>query len=209
MGCKQDDVVPTATTSTGSASTTGSSQAITFAGNDWTFWVSNWVSNGVGNGSQDNLNQYQSSLVTSVSNTTSASTGIGGSPVTTKDESYSLGVSASTIKDTASYSYWTSALAPPKTLQLGKSLTLRAKIQLQNVQGKGVSLVLRGDRKTQADVLFTSTQGKISIAGTTDFTEYSVTLPYSASVDYILVYLLVLPQTTGKVIVKDVLLQVN
>ena len=210
-GCKQDAVIPTATTSTGSTSTSGSSKAITFASSDWMFWVSNWVSNGVSNGSKENPNQYQSSLTTDVITTTSpmGSTGIGGLPVTTKSESYLLGMAATTIKDIESYSYWMTSLPPPKTLQPGKSLTLRAKIQLQNVQGKGVSFALRGDRTTQSAVLFATTQDKINLSGTNDFTEYSVTLPYTTSVDYILIYFVFLPQTTGKVLLKDVSLQVN
>lgn len=200
-GCEQDTVVPATTTPTVSFS--GSGNAITFAASDWEFFLGN-------TGAMGNPNQYQSSRTTDGSTTTSSFTAI--SPlttITTKAESYSLGISAITIKDTVSYSYWTTAMAPPKTLVPGKSLTLRTKVQLQDVKGKGVSLVLRGDRKTQSDVLFATTYGKTFITGTGDFTEYSVTLPYTTSVDYILLYLVVLPQTTGKVIFKDVSVQVN
>ena len=209
MGCKKDDVVPAATTSTGS-STGGSSKATAITADGWTFWVSNWVTNGVSNGSKDNPNQYQSSLTSEATATTSpiTGTGIGGLP-TAKIESYSLAVAAPINKDTASFSYWVTALTPPKTLQIGKSLTLRAKVQLQDVQGKGVSLALRGDRTAQSAVLFASTQASKNIAGTSDFTEYSVTLPYTTSVDYILVYLVMLNKTTGKAIFKDISIQVN
>ena len=87
---------------------------------------------------------------------------------------------------------------------MGRSLTLTAKVRLDNVQGKGVSLVLRGDRNSQPVVLFATTEKKIPLRGTADFTDYSVTLPYSAGVDYLIVYFVMLSNTTGTATFTDV-----
>lgn len=194
VGCKQDDVKPIATSPVITIS--GSGVTTTFTASEWYFYLSG--------GTVGNPNQYESTLITDGLISTAPS-----NTTLTNVYSYSLGISTETAKTAEIFSYWSAALTPPKGIQVGKSLTLKAKVQLQNIQGKGVSLALRGDRTNQMGVLFATTQGKISLIGTNDFTEYSVTLPYTASVDRILVFLVFSDQTTGKALFKDVSVQVN
>lgn len=92
---------------------------------------------------------------------------------------------------------------------MGKTLTLRAKVRLDNVQGSGISLVLRGDTGVQKGALFATTQGQQLIRGTGDFTEYSVSMPYTKAVDEVLIFLLILPKTTGTITFRDISVQVN
>ncbi|GAB3499810.1 hypothetical protein GCM10027341_23880 [Spirosoma knui] len=128
---------------------------------------------------------------------------------TTAGNSYSLPLSATAIKDTSTFSYWVAGFQPGNELTIGKTLTLRAKVRLDNVQGTGISLALRGDTRVQTAALFASTQTQKVIRGTADFTEYTLTLPYTKSVDLVSVYLLLLPKTTGTVTFSDVSVEVN
>ncbi|GAB3549983.1 hypothetical protein [Spirosoma fluminis] len=155
---------------------------VTFSEVDWLFYPSNF--------SQDNPNNYVN---------THQSSG----------NSYSLSLSATEIKDTSTFSYWVAGYQPGNELTIGKTLTLRAKVRLDNVQGEGISLALRGDTRVQTAALFTSTQTQKVIRGAADFTEYALRLPYTKSVDLLSVYLLLLPKTTGTVTFSDVSVEVN
>ena len=193
FSCEQPDNFPKATTSGGSSGTS------TLPSNLVTFVPANWRSYVGDAGNQRNPNNYRHTLVTGTSSTSSSApmsgSGLGGLP--SRTTSYTLGMAASTITDTASYCSWAYSFYPPTSLRVGRSLTLKAKVRLENVQGKGISLVLRGDRNSQPVVLFATTEGQLPLKGTADFTEYSITLPYSASVDYLIVYFVMLPKTTG------------
>lgn len=198
-GCEQDEDFPKAVSPRGPTSSTSTNNAVALASANWSFAVGD-----VGN--QSNPNNYQHTLVTN-STLPLNNTGLGG--VSSRTSSYTLGMAAATIKDTASYCYWLAGIPSSTSLRMGASLTLKAKVRLDNVRGKGVSLVLRGDRGTQTAVLFATTQGKISLTGTADGTEYSVTLPYSTPVDRFIAYFVLLSNTSGSATFSDVSLQIN
>lgn len=129
---------------------------------------------------------------------------------TSSGNSYSLSAaSSSATKDTTALGYWVTNFGPGKAITVGKTLTLKAKVRLDNVQGSGVSLVLRGDTSLERAALFATTQNQRIIRGTSDYTEYSVSMPYTKAVDELLIFLLVLPKTTGTVSFSDVSVQVN
>jgi hypothetical protein len=92
----------------------------------------------------------------------------------------------------------------------GRRLTLEAHVRLVDVQGPGFAIALRGDDPTLGpggSEAFASTQGRIDIRGTADWTEYSVHLQdLDASIGTISVFLILLPGTTGNVYVDDVTL---
>ena len=204
-GCDKKEDIPKANPSAGNSNPSYAAETILpLAAADWTF--------GAGNvSSQSNTNNYQPTLIISTSNTSLSlpvgTTGITG--LSSRTTSYSLGIAATTLQDTTSSGYWSSRIFSTPSLRVGKSLTLKARIRLENVQGKGVSLSLRGDKGSQTALLFRTTEGQIHLKGTADFTDYSVTMPYSSPVDYVLVYLTMLPQTTGKVTFSDVSIQIK
>lgn len=200
VSCDQMDNFPKAATSGGSSNPgiNSPSSVVSFDAANWRLYAGD-----VGN--QSNPNQYQHTLVTSTSSSPSTpiiGTGLGG--LSSRASSCTLGLAASTIIDTASYCYWAYRFYPPTTLRIGQSLRLTAKIKLDNVQEKGVSLVLRGDRKGQSVVLFASMEGKLPLNGTADYTTYSVTLPYTTGVGYFIVCFLLLSNTTGTATCTDV-----
>lgn len=202
LGCQRDENLPKANTSGGSSSSPSITNALVLTPTVWRFLVGDADN-------QRNPNNYRQTLVSSSTGTTLpiGSTGLVG--VSTKAASYTLGMIASTITDTASYCYWAYGLYPPTSLRVGKALTLKAKLKLTDVQGKGVSLVIRGDKSTKTATLFASTQGRTPIFGTADFREYSITMPYTQAVDWLILYVVLMPQTTGTVQVTDLSLQVN
>ncbi|RAJ91020.1 hypothetical protein LX87_05361 [Larkinella arboricola] len=200
--CERNQTIPPVS-SPGKTTNLGTSRnSITLEAKNWLFAVGD-------EGNQANPNNYQKSLTDRQAANTSPMSGTTLGGIGSRPASYSLGITAPMVHDTASYSYWYYSIRPPAGLRVGKSLTLTARVRLEQVQGKGVSLVLRGDKGAQTNVLFSSTEGKTTITGTADFASYSVTLPYSSAVDYINLYLLILPRTTGKVIFSDVALQIN
>lgn len=85
------------------------------------------------------------------------------------------------IKSSASttFSYWYTAIGPQGINQSDK-LVLKVHIKLQSVTEGGVYFALRGDTDT-GENFFSTTQGTTKIIGTTDFIEYSVTVPYFIS----------------------------
>lgn len=64
--------------------------------------------------------------------------------------------------------------------------------------------MLRGDRNRQPVVLFATTENKQSLKSTTDFTEHSITGSYSTDVEYLAVYLVMLPNTNGSARFTDI-----
>ena len=204
LSCDQHENFPrpTTTTSGGSSSLPSTSNVIPLTTTDWRFVVGD-----VGN--RTNPNNYQQTFRTSGEGTTSpiGSTGLVGLPA--KATSFTLGMGTSTLNDSTSYCFWTNSFSPPATLRVGRSLTLKAKVRLDHIQGKGVSLALRGDRKSQTSVLFTTTDGQLPLTGTAGYTEYAVTLPYSASVDTLVLYFVLLPRTTGTVTFTNVSVAIN
>lgn len=109
------------------------------------------------------------------------------------------------IKTTNAFGYFVQQIAT-NNFKKGQKLTLKAKIKGVNLTGKGVSLALRGDKSGQVNsVFFKSTQDSQSITGNFDFKEYTVSLDsYAGDADYILIFLVYLPETTGSVYFDDI-----
>jgi len=132
LGCESCDRFPQATTSGGSPTTSLSLSAVTFIPATWQSYVGD-----VGN--QANPNTYQYTRVIGTASTSSFAP-LGGPSlpgVLSQTSSYTLGMAASTIIDTASYGYWAYSFSSLTGLRVGRSLTLTAKIRLDNVAGKG------------------------------------------------------------------------
>lgn len=89
----------------------------------------------------------------------------------------------------------------------GGSATLKAQVKTA-LDGQGVSIVIRGDDTYQPSghsEVFATTEGVVSITGDQDWTEYAVTLDYVPSTTKSLtVYLVYLPETTGRVLFDGV-----
>lgn len=203
-GCDPVENFPKASTSSGSSGSTLMSANVLLKPENWRFAIGDV-------GSQGNPNAYQQTLTTTSSNPgltfPISTTGVGG--LSSKATSYTLGMATAVLKDTASYCYWAYGLYPPTNLRIGQSVTLTAKVKLQQVQGKGVSLVIRGDKGSKTGVLLATTEGRTSIRGTADATQYSVTLPYTTAVDTLMVYLVLLSNTSGSASFSDVTVEVR
>ncbi len=95
----------------------------------------------------------------------------------------------------------------------GAKLTLKVKIKTANIQGNGISFVFGGFWYVNNVVVTnfkSSTEGKVSITGSKEFTEYTLTCD-SAPKDLYAVYadLIYLPKTTGTAYFDDLSLTVN
>jgi hypothetical protein len=200
--CQRDETYSIAHGSGGGTSTPSTNSAVVLTSANWRFAVGDA-------GNQRNPNNYRQTFVDGSDGTTSPIGGTGLSGVPSKSSSYTLGMATSTITDTTSYCYWAYNQYPPAGLRVGQTLTLKAKVKLADVQGKGISLVIRGDKGTKTAVIFASTQDIQPIRGTADFVEYSVSMPYTQPVDAVLLYLVMMPKTTGTVAFSDVSLQAN
>jgi hypothetical protein len=115
-----------------------------------------------------------------------------------------VGCNLTTNKDI--FSYWRQSITPPANFPTGKRLLLKAQIRLDNVQGNGIALAMRGDRRgSLSAVFFSSTENKQSIKGTSDFKEYTLEVDaYSGPVDQIHVFLIYLRNTTGTAYFDDI-----
>ncbi|GAB4017231.1 hypothetical protein GCM10028808_48170 [Spirosoma migulaei] len=95
----------------------------------------------------------------------------------------------------------------------GAKLTLKAKIKTVNMQGEGISMAMGGNKGVNdnyASAFFTESRGKVSITGTNDFKEYTITFdsfPANTYSFYVLFFFL--PKTTGTAYYDDVSLSVN
>lgn len=88
-----------------------------------------------------------------------------------------------------------------------KRYLLTVQVKLDGVEGQGVAIALRGDDTTTPSgsaEAFATTEGRIAIAGSADWTEYSVELDHlPPDVRSVTAYLLLLPETTGTVYFDD------
>lgn len=112
--------------------------------------------------------------------------------------------SAAKIAD--SFAYWGQQKCG--NIPKGKSVTLKARIK-GNLSGAGVSIAIRCDPAGtgSSSLLFVSTQGNTEITGTFDWREYTLAseaVPDATSC--ILVFLVLLPNTSGEVYFDDVAL---
>lgn len=122
---------------------------------------------------------------------------------------YSLKINCNQVKNDSAYCYFGQQRIATTNIPTGAKLTLRAKIKTVNIKGNGLALDIRGD-KNEKPVVFVTTQGKVAIGGTKDFTEYSVTLDsYPGGIDNLLIFMEYLPGTTGYVYFDDISLTVN
>ncbi|RRB00133.1 hypothetical protein [Larkinella rosea] len=95
----------------------------------------------------------------------------------------------------------------------GAKLTLKVKIKTANIQGNGISILFGGFWYINGTVVTnfkSSTEGKVSITGSKEFTEYTLTCD-SAPKDLYAVYadLIYLPKTTGTAFYDDMSLTIN
>ncbi len=111
----------------------------------------------------------------------------------------------------SSFGFWAQTIQADQFV--GRGVTLRAAIGLDNVSGEGVAIAIRGDDTTRPSgyaEAFATTQGNVSIAGSRQWDTYEVTLPVvDETVKSITVYLIHLTNTTGTVYFDDVTLVGN
>lgn len=118
-------------------------------------------------------------------------------------------INCNQVKNDSAYCYFGQQHIATANIPIGAKLTLKAKIKTVNLKGNGLALDIRGD-KNGKPVVFVTTQGKVTINGTKDFTEYSVTLDsYPGGIDNLLIFMEYLRGTTGYVYFDDVSLTVN
>jgi hypothetical protein len=127
---------------------------------------------------------------------------------------HSIKVSCSAAPSDSTYQLFQQSLYTASTpIPTGAKLTLKAKIKTVNMQGEGISMAIGGNKGVNdnyASAFFTESRGKVSITGTNDFKEYTLTFdsfPANTYSFYVLFFFL--PKTTGTVYYDDVTLSVN
>jgi hypothetical protein len=113
--------------------------------------------------------------------------------------------------DESSFGFWAQTFLATDYFQA--TLTLRGSIRLDGAVGEGVAIAIRGDDtyvpSGRAEA-FATTQGKVLIAGSQEWTEYSVTLEnVPSSIKSITIYLIQLPYTQGTVYFDDISLEAS
>lgn len=125
---------------------------------------------------------------------------------------HSIKATCTTVKNDTTFIVFYQLISP-ESFKVGDKLTLKAKIKTVNVVGKGISLVIRGDKVVNGKStvpFFATTQGTTQITGNSDFKEYTITSDaYPGNLDYITLYLIYLPQTTGTAYFDDVSLTIK
>lgn len=109
------------------------------------------------------------------------------------------------------FSRWRHQIIKPDLPETA-TLRLTATMSGEDILGQGVSIVLRTDSGLAADQMvsgFGTTQGETLIKGTFDKKEFSVDISYVPSeIEDLFVFLLLLPETQGKVYFHDIKLMV-
>jgi hypothetical protein len=125
---------------------------------------------------------------------------------------YSYRISCSAIRSDSAHCFLYQSFSTAG-IPVGAKLTLKAKIKTVGLEGKGVSLALRGDKNVDgqgAIVFFLTSEGKDHIGGTHEFEEYTYTVnSFPGNMDYMALLMMYLPGTTGTVYLDDVSLTVN
>lgn len=116
----------------------------------------------------------------------------------------------SNISDSDEFAYWVQST--DENIQVNRTLKLSVDIKLENVEGEGVSIVIRGDDTPVPQdyaELFATTQGTIAITGTHHWKTYNVTLeePITPDIQSITVYMVMLPNTSGTAYFDEVQLE--
>ena len=95
----------------------------------------------------------------------------------------------------------------PRTMPVGKNLTLQAYIKGENLTGEGISLSIRAEDVNLAPIQVVTTEGIVSIKGTFDWSPYSVTLTnLPGNITTLYVYLNYHRNTTGTAYFDDITL---
>lgn len=107
-------------------------------------------------------------------------------------------------KANSGFAYWAIVFQPQEEIPIGSRLVLRVKVKTEAVDGPGVYVVLRGDTD-QPSAFFQSTQNKITINGSVDFTGHTVAQPYyPAAIKTLQVYFILDGKSSGTVEFDDV-----
>ncbi len=127
---------------------------------------------------------------------------------------HSIKVSCTAAPSDSTYQLFQQALYTSATpIPTGAKLTLKAKIKTVNMQGEGISMAMggiKGLNDNYASTFFAESRGKVSITGTNDFKEYTVTFDsFPANTYSVYVIFFFLPKTTGTAYYDDVTLSVN
>jgi len=124
----------------------------------------------------------------------------------TEDEYYS---SARSLMISSSISYDSTAGGWGQFINSGiipnQDITLTVKIKAEDLEGLGVAIAILAIKTPQYEGLkFVSTEGTIDIKGTFDWKEYSLVMnSVPDQTNALFVYLIYLPQTTGKIYFDD------
>lgn len=121
--------------------------------------------------------------------------------------SHSLKIGLGSIVDSSFFSYWAQTIS--SNIPIGKELTLKAWIKVENITDQGIAIAIRGDNADPTSIgaeVFSTTQGKTEIKGTKDWSKYSVVLSdVPDDISTIQVYLIHLSGgTTGTVYFDDI-----
>jgi len=117
--------------------------------------------------------------------------------------SHSLKLSRTTV-DVTNFWYWGQNYTG--VIPVGKELKLKVKIKAVDLAGYGASIAIRCD-DASTGLQFESTQDKLNIKGTFDWTEYTVSIgSVNSEVTNIYVFLIYLTNTTGAVYFDDITL---
>lgn len=121
-----------------------------------------------------------------------------------------LGLRSDTQVDNDDFALWRKDFDSPD-IEEGASVRLRVTVELENVQGDGVAIALRGDdlNGPQGElVFFETTQRRRTLSGTVSNLKFDLTLPnYSRETDRFTVFLLLLANTSGTVYFDDISLE--
>jgi hypothetical protein len=113
--------------------------------------------------------------------------------------SRSLGISTQ-VADSLQFAYWGQTISD--NIPVGENVTLKVKIKVNNVMGRGLSIAIRGDitnSPSGGSEQFVTSQYATRISGTFDWKEYSIRMSnIKASIQSLTVYLIFLPNTTGE-----------
>lgn len=113
---------------------------------------------------------------------------------------YSLKISAEKPHDTE-FAYWGQTIT--NSIPHGKTITMEVMIK-SDLDGLGASIVLRTDAETSG-LQFETTQGKVPITGTFDWTKFSITLnDVDKNTVKIYIFLVFLNDTTGEIYFDDI-----
>lgn len=108
----------------------------------------------------------------------------------------SLKMSSSVSYDTA-FAYWTQIIS--YAIPNNQNIKLTIMIKTEDLEGSGIAMLIRADNtRTQSVLAFETTEGKMDIKGTFDWTEFSIEMNSVPDLtNRIYVFFIYLPKTTG------------